>query len=106
MSIGTKSQRPFWAYALMSIVSLYFFLSAINIMGAGLKSIGKSTDWIQVAMSQGDNPLVAMLASVLVTSIVQSSSFTTSLIITLVAVILTDNGLFCTISGIKSTVLK
>ncbi len=86
MSIGTKSQRPFWAYALMSIVSLYFFLSAINIMGAGLKSIGKSTDWIQVAMSQGDNPLVAMLASVLVTSIVQSSSFTTSLIITLVAV--------------------
>ena len=86
MSIGTKSQRPFWVYALMSIVSLYFFLSAINIMGAGLKSIGKSSDWIQVAMSQGDNPLVAMLASVLVTSIVQSSSFTTSLIITLVAV--------------------
>jgi sodium-dependent phosphate cotransporter len=73
-------------YALMALASLYFFLSAINIMGAGLKSLGKSTDWIQTAMAQGDNPLVALLASVLVTSIVQSSSFTTSLIITLVAV--------------------
>ena len=70
----------------MALASLYFFLSAINIMGAGLKSLGKSTDWIQTAMAQGDNPLVALLASVLVTSIVQSSSFTTSLIITLVAV--------------------
>jgi len=73
-------------YALMALVSLYLFLSAINIMGAGLKSLGKSTDWIQAAMAQGDNPLVALFASVLVTSIVQSSSFTTSLIITLVAV--------------------
>lgn len=85
MSIGQERQRPFLLYAATAIISLYFFLSAINLMGAGLKSLGKSTDWIQVAMSQGDNPLVALLASVLVTSIVQSSSFTTSLIITLVA---------------------
>lgn len=85
MTIGKEKQRPFWAHALMALVALYFFLSAINLMGAGLKSMGKSTDWIQIAMSQGDNPLVALFAAVLVTSIVQSSSFTTSLIITLVA---------------------
>ncbi|MEE2908283.1 MAG: Na/Pi symporter [Planctomycetota bacterium] len=77
--------RPFWVHGVLSLLWLYFFLCAINVMGGGLKLIGKSTDWLQVAMAQGDNPLVALFASVLITSIVQSSSFTTSLIITLVA---------------------
>ena len=80
-----KKIRSLWLHAFMALVSLYFFLCAINVMGSGLKQIGKSTDWINTAMAQGDNPLVALFASVLVTSIVQSSSFTTSLIITLVA---------------------
>ena len=84
-SLKQPKSRPFWVHVTLALVSLYFFLCAINVMGAGLKSIGKSTDWIQIAMSQGNNPLVAMLASVLVTAIVQSSSFTTALIITLVA---------------------
>ena len=80
-----KKIHSLWLHAFMALVSLYFFLCAINVMGSGLKQIGKSTDWINAAMAQGDNPLVALFASVLVTSIVQSSSFTTSLIITLVA---------------------
>ncbi|MDG2422870.1 MAG: Na/Pi symporter [Phycisphaerales bacterium] len=83
--IGQPKSKPFWVHGLFAVVSLYFFLCAINVMGSGLKSIGKSTDWIANAMAQGDNPLVALFASVLITSIVQSSSFTTSLIITLVA---------------------
>jgi sodium-dependent phosphate cotransporter len=84
-SLTGRKERPFWYHFMWAAVSLYFFLCAINIMGGGLKSIGNSTDWLQSAIAQGDNPLVALLASVLVTSIVQSSSFTTSLIITLVA---------------------
>ena len=84
-SLPSRKERPFWYHGMWALVSLYLFLSAINIMGSGLKSIGKNTDWLQTAIAQGDNPLVALLASVLVTSIVQSSSFTTSLIITLVA---------------------
>ncbi|MCH7846942.1 MAG: Na/Pi symporter [Planctomycetes bacterium] len=64
---------------------MYFFLSAINVMGAGLKTLGKHSDWLERILSMGSNPFAALLGSVLVTSIVQSSSFTTSLIITLVA---------------------
>jgi len=88
-SIGQPSvqrkRRVFWMHLILAALSLYFFLCAINVMGAGLKSIGKETSWLADAIAQGDNPLVALMASVLVTSIVQSSSFTTSLIITLVA---------------------
>ncbi|MDP7030431.1 MAG: Na/Pi symporter [Phycisphaerales bacterium] len=80
-----RKTRPFWLHALLALLSLYFFLCAINVMGSGLKSIGKETTWLADAIAQGDNPLVALMASVLVTSVVQSSSFTTSLIITLVA---------------------
>lgn len=83
--LATRKARPFWVHLMWALVSLYLFLSAINIMGSGLKTIGKKTDWLQTIIAQGDNPLVALLASVLVTSIVQSSSFTTALIITLVA---------------------
>jgi sodium-dependent phosphate cotransporter len=83
--LNQRQARPFWLHALLALLSLYFFLSAINIMGSGLKSIGKETTWLAEAIAQGDNPLVALMASVLVTSVVQSSSFTTSLIITLVA---------------------
>ncbi|MCH2136163.1 MAG: Na/Pi symporter [Phycisphaerales bacterium] len=83
--IPTTKVRPFWWHAMWALVALYFFLCAINIMGSGLKVIGKETSWLQTAIAEGDNPLVALLAAVLVTAIVQSSSFTTSLIITLVA---------------------
>ena len=54
-------------------------------MGSGLKGIGNQSDWLETIIAHGDNPLVALFGAVLVTSIVQSSSFTTSLIITLVA---------------------
>ncbi|MHC5027973.1 MAG: Na/Pi symporter [Planctomycetota bacterium] len=64
---------------------LYFFLSAINVMGKGLKTLGQSTDWIEKLLAAADNPFVALMGSVLVTAVVQSSSFTTALIITLVA---------------------
>ncbi|MCP4758017.1 MAG: Na/Pi cotransporter family protein [Planctomycetes bacterium] len=83
--LNQRQARPFWLHALLALLSLYFFLSAINVMGSGLKAIGKETTWLADAIAQGDNPLVALMASVLVTSVVQSSSFTTSLIITLVA---------------------
>jgi sodium-dependent phosphate cotransporter len=85
LELKQRVGRPFWLNVLLALASLYFFLCAINVMGAGLKSIGKETSWLADAIAQGDNPMVALMASVLVTSIVQSSSFTTSLIITLVA---------------------
>ena len=74
-----------WLNALLAAFFLYLFLCAINVMGSGLKGIGSQSDWLKTIIDHGDNPLVALFGAVLVTSIVQSSSFTTSLIITLVA---------------------
>ena len=74
-----------WLNALYAAVFLYLFLCAINVMGGGLKAIGKQSDWLETVIGYGNNPLVALFGAVLVTSIVQSSSFTTSLVITLVA---------------------
>ena len=71
--------------AIFALIALYFFLCAINVMGSGLKGVGKQSDWLEAIIAQGHNPLFTLFGAVLVTSIVQSSSFTTSLIITLVA---------------------
>jgi len=54
-------------------------------MGSGLKGVGEQSDWLKTIIAQGDNPLFTLFGAVLITAIVQSSSFTTSLIITLVA---------------------
>ena len=78
-------ETPAWLNGIYAGICLYFFLSAINIMGSGLKMLGKHSDWLENLLSAGSNPFAALLGSVVVTSFVQSSSFTTSLIITLVA---------------------
>ena len=63
---------------------LYLFVSAINVMGGALKALGHSTTWLTDLLAAGGNPIVALMGGVFVTAIVQSSSFTTSLIIMLV----------------------
>ena len=73
---------PAWLNGIYAGVCLYFFLVAINVMGSGLKTMGSQ---IKQFLDQAHNPVVALMGGVLVTAIVQSSSFTTSLIITLVA---------------------
>ena len=84
-SLTKTSKTRTWLSALWALLFLYLFLCAINVMGAGLKGVGKGSDWLETIIAQGTNPLVALLGGVFVTSVVQSSSFTTSLIITLVA---------------------
>jgi solute carrier family 34 (sodium-dependent phosphate cotransporter) len=80
-----RRESPAWLHGVYAGVCLYLFLCAINIMGAGLKTIGQASDWMERVFAYGDNPFIALLGSVLVTATVQSSSFTTALIITLVA---------------------
>ena len=84
-TISHKHRSRAWLNTLLALAFLYLFLCAINVMGGGLKGVGNQSDWLKKIIAYGDNPLVAMLGAVLITSIVQSSSFTTSLIITLVA---------------------
>ncbi|MEE9131290.1 MAG: Na/Pi symporter [Phycisphaerales bacterium] len=79
---SSTRETPAWLNGIYAGICLYFFLAAINVMGAGLKSIGP---WVKNFLEQAHNPVVALMGGVLVTFIIQSSSFTTSLIITLVA---------------------
>ncbi len=77
-----------WVLALAAIVLLYFFLASIGLMSHGLKAnIAKTNKtFIQGAVYQyAGHPLAGLAVGVLVTAIVQSSSFTTSLVVLLVA---------------------
>ncbi|MCG6659241.1 Na/Pi symporter [Halomonas campisalis] len=64
---------------------LYLFLAALNVLGSGLGTFGHASDFLTQLFAYGENPFIALLAGVLVTMVVQSSSFTSALIVTLVA---------------------
>ncbi len=73
---------PAWLSGIYAAICLYLFVAAINVMGSGLKLMGGQ---VRELMDKADNPVIALMVGVIITAIVQSSSFTTSLIITLVA---------------------
>ena len=79
---SSTRETPAWLNGIYAGICLYLFLAAINVMSSGLKTMGSQ---IKQFLDQAHNPVVALMGGVLVTAIVQSSSFTTSLIITLVA---------------------
>nr|WP_228576063.1 Na/Pi symporter [Halomonas sp.] len=76
---------PAWMRAVYAGVCLYLFLAALNVLGSGLGTFGRASDFLTQLFAYGENPFIALLAGVLVTMIVQSSSFTSALIVTLVA---------------------
>ncbi len=85
----TPREHPAWLRGVYAAVCLYLFLCAINVMSDGLKMMvgaPPTSEWIKEMFSGAANPFVALTAAILVTAIVQSSSFTTALIITLVGV--------------------
>ncbi|WP_234261119.1 Na/Pi cotransporter family protein [Halomonas sp. MCCC 1A11062] len=76
---------PAWMRGIYAGLCLYLFLAALNVLGAGLGTFGRASDFLTQLFAYGENPFIALLAGVLVTMIVQSSSFTSALIVTLVA---------------------
>lgn len=62
---------------------LFLFLNAVNLMGVSFKLLGKQ--WVEVIVTTTSNPLVALLVGVLATTVVQSSSVTTSMVVGLVS---------------------
>lgn len=78
-----------WLQGLIALLAVYVFIAAINLMGHGLKTVAKEpaseAKMHQVFQALTSNPLAALCVGVLVTSLVQSSSFTTSFVVTLVA---------------------
>jgi len=96
--------QPRWKTVLRVVlvfVLLYGFLGGMRMMGHGLKALGKNPEFdksqpVTVAnrpyrdivydiFAYADNPLVGLFVGILATSIFQSSSFTTSFAVALVA---------------------
>lgn len=72
-----------------AIVALYLFIASVNMIGAGLKVIAKDDageHFLHMLFGLiAGNPFMGLFVGLLVTSLVQSSSFTTSMTVGLVA---------------------
>ncbi|MFC2164356.1 Na/Pi symporter [Acidobacteriota bacterium] len=68
---------------LLLIAILYLFLLSIQLMGSSFKLMGKG--FAEGLIQTTSNPLVGLLIGILATSIIQSSSTTTSIVVGLVA---------------------
>ena len=64
------------------LLLLFLFLNAISMMGTAFKLLGKQ--WVSVIITTTSNPIVGLLVGVLATTVVQSSSVTTSMVVGLV----------------------
>jgi sodium-dependent phosphate cotransporter len=69
--------------AVVVLALLYLFLTSIGLLGAGLKMFG--TGFAQRLIETTSNPVVGVFVGLLVTSIIQSSSVTTSMVVGFVA---------------------
>ena len=77
-----------WLGGLGALVALYFFIAAINMMSGGLKTaatVAEVAEAMKAVFKLTDNPLAGLCVGILVTSVVQSSSFTTTFTVGLVA---------------------
>ncbi len=63
--------------------TLYVFLLSVNLLGSGFKLLGAG--FAEQLISTTSNPLVGLFIGILATSIVQSSSMTTSMVVGFVA---------------------
>jgi len=83
-----SAPRCAWLGGLVALAALYLFITAINTMGHGLKTIAEvpeSQAYLTTLFDYVSNPLAGLCVGILLTSIVQSSSFTTVFTIGLVA---------------------
>ena len=67
---------------LLLLMLLYFFMLSITLMGSAFKLFGK--DFAEQLIETTSNPLVGLVIGILATSVVQSSSTTTSIVVGLV----------------------
>lgn len=77
-----------WLGALAALGAVYLFIAAIDLMGHGLKvvaGIAEAKAVMDSIFRLADNPLAGLSVGILMTSLVQSSSFTTTFTVGLVA---------------------
>lgn len=68
---------------LLVVVFLYLFLVSIGLMGAAFKGFGKG--FAESLLKTTSNPFISLFIGVLATSLIQSSSTTTSIVVGMVA---------------------
>ncbi|GAB4373247.1 MAG: Na/Pi symporter [Calditrichia bacterium] len=68
---------------LVLIISLYFFLLSIKLLGFSFKLFGK--DFAESMIQMTANPFAGLIIGIVATSLIQSSSTTTSIVVGLVA---------------------
>lgn len=87
MAIGTTNQQSdgwqLWGQVLLLVLGIYLFLVSIGLLGAAFKLFGK--DLARQIIEMTSNPLVGLVAGILATTIAQSSSSTTSIVVGMVA---------------------
>lgn len=74
---------PTWLLVVFIAVTLYAFLVGIGAMGTAFKLMGK--DYTSLLLGEHGGPLVSLFIGILATTLVQSSSTTTSLVVGMVA---------------------
>ncbi len=72
-----------WVRALTVLFLLYVFLVAVNGLGSGFRSLGEGV--LDSFFAATENPFIALMVGILGTTLVQSSSVTTAMIVGLVA---------------------
>lgn len=77
-----RLQQKQWFNILIFIISIYFFIIGIKLMGSGFKGLGH--DFANDLIETTSNPLVGLCIGVLATAVVQSSSATTSTVVAMV----------------------
>jgi sodium-dependent phosphate cotransporter len=80
---GPRSPAESWLRGGAVVVLLLLFLAGIRTMGTGFEGLGE--DLLGTFFSATDNPIVGLFVGVLATTLMQSSSVTTSMIVALVA---------------------
>ena len=76
---------PGWLKGVLACAALYFFLVGIGTMSAAFKMMGKGYVNDLLASASEASPVVALFIGILATTLLQSSSTTTSIIVGLVA---------------------
>ena len=82
LSASEASPRPFARLATVLLL-LYGFLIGVKGLGEGFKLLGG--DFLELIFSTTENPFIGLVVGILATTVVQSSSATTSMIVALVA---------------------
>ncbi len=77
------TSRSTWLTGLLAVILLLLFLAGVRGLGNGFKLFG--SDLLESFFAATANPLVALMVGILATTLVQSSSVSTSMIVGLVA---------------------